>query len=163
MGARDVTFRDAGLHSRPLRAINRLGQVLRSAGVELPALTPKALTDAAVRKTGLEDFGPSYQGEALEVLCESVAQEADLTTFGRIAARGLVVGALENRLRLIEWSRSCSLLEWPTRSSRTPNASQSRRSQSSALLSTREIGWSNSAPDRIFLEHASPTIQVCSA
>jgi hypothetical protein len=114
VGAQDITFRDAGLHSTPLRAINRVGSLLKSTGINLPALTPASLTEAAIRKAGCEDFGDfgdfnlpnrPHDSEALTLLCQSMNDEARLTTFGRIAMKGLVSGTLENRLRLVDWAK----------------------------------------------------------
>ena len=96
-------FRDAGLHSRPLRTLNALGGALRWLGARPPSLDPDALLDAARRRSGLADLGADTVREPLEVLAHAFRHEANLTTFGRIALRGLLVGALENRLRLVDW------------------------------------------------------------
>lgn len=98
------TFRDAGLHSRVLRGLNAAGAGLRWVGVDVPSLDPDAIARAACRRTGLEDFGDPGWREGLEVLCLALELEGNLTTFGRIALRGLVTSALETRLRLIDWA-----------------------------------------------------------
>ena len=98
------TFRDAGLHSRVLRGVNAAGAALGWIGLDLPSLAPDALARAACRRTGLEDFGDPGWREGLEVLCLALELEGNLTTFGRIAMRGLITSALENRLRLIDWA-----------------------------------------------------------
>jgi hypothetical protein len=103
--ARVVTFRDAGLHSRVLRGLNHLGGGLARLGPRLPSLAPEALLGAARRRTGLSDFGDGGLREALEVLADSIEREGRLDTFGRIALRGLLVGALSNRLRLLDFAR----------------------------------------------------------
>jgi hypothetical protein len=102
--SRPYTFRDAGLHSRVLRGVNAGGAALRWIGLDLPALDPDAIARAACRRTGLEDFGDAGWREGLEVLCLALELEGNLTTFGRIAMRGLITSALENRLRLIDWA-----------------------------------------------------------
>lgn len=105
MSAPVYTWRDAGLHSRPLRALNAVGRMAASLGLGTTSLAPEALLEAASRKTGLDDFGDDTYGEPLRVLQASIDAEAGLTTFGRIAIRGLLVGALENRLRVRDWAK----------------------------------------------------------
>ncbi len=102
---RTYTFRDAGLHSRLLRGVNVAGKALAALGVKRPTLTPDALREAAISATRLDDFGPDTLSEPLEVLCEAFEREARLTTFGRMACRGLMVNALSNRLKLIDWAK----------------------------------------------------------
>ena len=98
------TYRDAGLHSRVLRTLNAAGAGLRWVGVDLPSFEPDAIARAACRRVGLDDFGDPGWREGLEVLCLALELEGNLSTFGRIAMRGLVTSALENRLRLIDWA-----------------------------------------------------------
>ena len=102
--SRDVTWRDAGLRAKPLRALNVVGAGLRGLGLDLPSLDPDSIARAARRRAGLDDFGGPGWREALEVLCLSLELEARLTTFGRMALRAQLVGALETRLRLIHWA-----------------------------------------------------------
>ena len=98
------TFRDAGLHSPLLRGLNGVGTGLRVFGLELPALEPDAIARAAGKRAGADDFGGPGWREALEVLCLALNLEAELSTFGRLALRRLLVGTLETRLRLIQWA-----------------------------------------------------------
>lgn len=58
--------------------------------------------DEARRATGLDDVGGDELHEGLDVFCESVANEAQLSEFGQIAVRANVVASLSNRLRLVE-------------------------------------------------------------
>jgi Sulfotransferase family len=104
MTAPSYTFRDAGLHSRALRGLNAAGVALSWVGLDLPSLDPDAIARTASRRAGLGDFGDSGWREGLEVLCLSLELEGNLSTFGRIAMRGLITSALENRLRLIDWA-----------------------------------------------------------
>lgn len=104
-GAPEVDFHDAGLHSRALRAVNRAGAALRALGQERPSLAPERLLRAARRRTGLEDFGDDTLSEPLGVVCDALERESRLSTFGRIALRGLLVDALGNRLALIDWAK----------------------------------------------------------
>jgi hypothetical protein len=99
------TFRDAGLHSRVLRGLNLAGSALRGIGLDLPSLDPDSIARAACASAGLEDFGDPGWREGLEVLCLSLEVEGNLSTFGRIAMRGLITSALENRLRLLDWAK----------------------------------------------------------
>jgi Sulfotransferase family len=98
------TFREAGLQSRLLQGVNAAGSALRALGLERPTFDPDAIARAAVRRAGDGDFGDPGWREALEVLCASIEREARLSTFGRIAVRGLIVDALATRLRLIAWA-----------------------------------------------------------
>jgi hypothetical protein len=102
--APSYTFRDAGLHSRVLRGMNAAGAALRWLGVELPSLDPDSIAGAACERAGVEDFGDPGWREGLEVLCLALEVEGNLTTFGRIAMRGLITNALETRLRLVDWA-----------------------------------------------------------
>ncbi|MEM7409500.1 MAG: sulfotransferase [Myxococcota bacterium] len=105
MSAPDVTFRDAGLQPRVLRAWNRVGARLRRMGWDLPRLTPESIVGAARSQARLDDFGDDGWREPLDVLCDSIEREAQLSSFGRIALRGLLVGSLASRLRLIDWAK----------------------------------------------------------
>jgi hypothetical protein len=97
-------FRDAGLHSKLLRTLNLAGAGLRGLGIERPTLAPDAIVAAARRRSGLHDLGEDSVREPLEVLCDAVERESRLTTFGRIALRGLLVEALCNRMLLLDWA-----------------------------------------------------------
>lgn len=102
---RTYTFRDAGLHSRPLRAFNTLMRAAGAVGYRGVALDPGALRAAACKQAGLDDFGPEGIDEALAVLHDSIEREAGLSAFGRMVIRGLLVRALTNRLKLIDWAK----------------------------------------------------------
>jgi hypothetical protein len=102
MGA-TVTFRDAGVHSRLLRGLNRAGGALARLGIRLPSLSTAGLLHAARRRTGLTKFANPGIHEDVDVLCRSLAEEGGLTTFGRIALRSLLVQALACRLELLDW------------------------------------------------------------
>jgi hypothetical protein len=101
--APDFTFRDAGLHSRLLRGANRIAGAFGGSVRKRLSFAPDALLAAARRKTGLADFGEDTLREPLEVLQTSVEHEAKLTPFGRLAFHGLLLGALTNRLQLLDW------------------------------------------------------------
>ncbi|MEB3065434.1 sulfotransferase family protein [[Mycobacterium] zoologicum] len=63
-------------------------------------LTPEALLDAAAQRTGLNNWGDNAFRERIEVLCESLITDADLSAVGRAMAFEQLVGHLVNRLRL---------------------------------------------------------------
>jgi len=81
----------------PLRAANALAAPLAP---RLVSLEPAALLSAAVRKTGLQDFGSDDFREPLEVLLRALRREAELSALGRATSRAMLVQLLVNRLRL---------------------------------------------------------------
>lgn len=69
-------------------------------------LTKDRLLEAAVRSTGLSDFGDDDFELGLDVLLESLRATArDLNAYGRVCATGMPLTALENRLHLQENAR----------------------------------------------------------
>ena len=76
----------------PIRVLNRL--------VSAGRLDVDALIKQARRKTGLSDFGDDGHLEALQVLVESINNEAQLTPTGRVIQKSRLAGALVQRLRI---------------------------------------------------------------
>ena len=70
-----------------------------------PRLDAEALMAAAVEQTGLDDFGPPSFREGLDVYCASVP-EAQLNDLGHAVVPGNIVGALANRLKVIDWAKT---------------------------------------------------------
>ncbi len=68
-----------------------------------PPIEPEALIAAAIDQTGLNDFGGDSFREGLEVFCAAASSEAQLNAFGRMAVPGAILGALSNRLRIVDW------------------------------------------------------------
>jgi len=99
---REFTFHDARPRDPLVLAINGIGRPL---GLPWSAFTPAALVASARREAELHDLGDDSWQEPLEVFCEAVPREARLTPFGRMNARGGVVAALVNRLRVIDWAK----------------------------------------------------------
>jgi hypothetical protein len=99
---REFTFHDARPRDPRVLSINALGRVLR---LPWSAFTPESLVESARRAADLYDLGDDSWREPLEVFCAAVPREARLTPFGRMNARGGVVAALTNRLRVIDWAR----------------------------------------------------------
>ena len=64
-----------------------------------------ALVASARTATGLRDLGPDSFRAGLEAYWQSVTSEADLNELGAVAVRANVVGALSNRLRIVDWLR----------------------------------------------------------
>ena len=62
--------------------------------------SPDALIDAACRRTGLADFGPTSIAEPLRRFLDACCNEASLGVLGRIATRWDVLRFLTNLLRL---------------------------------------------------------------
>lgn len=87
----------------PVRMFNLIGGGLRRVGVTLVDLSAQSLCNAAMRRSGLTDFGDQSFREPLEVLVRSLETEARLNTFGRVHARGYITNALSNRLMLEDW------------------------------------------------------------
>jgi hypothetical protein len=64
------------------------------------------LVAAAVEQTGLDDFGGDAYREGLDVLCDSLTHEAQLSELGSLALPGQVVGSLSNRLKVVEHAKA---------------------------------------------------------
>ncbi len=106
--AADVTYRDATLRSRPLRAVNALGARLARAGTQIPSLSPDKVVSAALRRADVDaamlaDLGSDSYREPLERFLAAAADEADLTTFGRFLITRMLTSALVNRAELHRW------------------------------------------------------------
>src|ERR1700722_11377780 len=63
-------------------------------------LDPASLVDAAVRNTGLSDFGDEEWREPFELLVRGLDSEAELNLVGRILTRSDLIMFLEARLRV---------------------------------------------------------------
>jgi len=64
------------------------------------------LAQASDSSGGLSDFGdPSFR-DGLEVFLSSASEEGNLTEIGLLAAQGMAVGNLVNRLSVVEWHRT---------------------------------------------------------
>ena len=85
-----------------LRVLNAVGKRLGAARLPVARLDEETLVRAAVKETGLSDFGSSYHREGLLRLLESLEDDAALHFAGRVANRELIVGHLANRLFMVE-------------------------------------------------------------
>ncbi|MBA3702929.1 MAG: sulfotransferase [Rubrobacteraceae bacterium] len=79
-----------------------MGKHLGAARLPVVSLREEALVQAAVKETGLTDFGDSYYRESLLRLLESADNDAALHLSGQVALREVIVGSLINRLLLTE-------------------------------------------------------------
>lgn len=103
---RSYTFHDAELRALPLRLFNRLGSLTAKLGLELTSLAPDSIVSAARRKAGSHDLGSDSYREPLEIFTRALEEEAQLSAFGRVAVRGTLVSALEQRIRLTAWAKA---------------------------------------------------------
>jgi hypothetical protein len=85
-----------------LRLLNAVGKHLGAARLPVARLDEETLVQAAVKETGLTDFGSSYYRKGLLRLLESLEDDAALHFAGRVANREVIVGSLINRLLLTE-------------------------------------------------------------
>ncbi len=69
------------------------------------ALVPDEFIAAAIAQTGLDDFGGDSYREGLEILCRSAQADAELNDIGAAVVPGAIVGALSNRLRVVDWAK----------------------------------------------------------
>jgi hypothetical protein len=70
------------------------------------SLDPEKLLREAETNTQLSDFGDEQEWRSgLARFCASLDAEAALTPLGRSIARGSILAALENRLRMTDWRR----------------------------------------------------------
>ncbi len=89
----------------PIRVMNLAGRALATLGARVPNLDEADLLAAAERATGLSDFGADSFRPGLRELLRCFEGEAQLTTLGRVMARGTVTSALATRLRLVDWRK----------------------------------------------------------
>jgi hypothetical protein len=85
-----------------LRVLNTVGKHLGAARLPFVALDEEVLLEAAVKATGLTEFGNGSHREGLLRLLESVEKDASLHLSGQLAYRETIVGSLINRLLLNE-------------------------------------------------------------
>lgn len=86
----------------PVRLVNGIGRFLRRAGRRGVSLSANGLMDAAVKKTGLSDFGDSSFQTGLNKLVDAWETESQLTLVGRFIVREFCLGLLTNRLRFAQ-------------------------------------------------------------
>ncbi len=81
---------------------NALGKILVAARIPSLRLDEQSVCAAAVKQTGLTDFGDPYYRQGLLQLLESANKDANLHPLGRYMTNDIVTNYLVQRLRLIE-------------------------------------------------------------
>ena len=77
-----------------MRVLNRVGPVLAP---RWPSLDPDDIVHAAARAAKSDQFGDESFRDALPVLFDAIAREADLNWLGRVMCRQSLLGFLQNR------------------------------------------------------------------
>ena len=99
-----------------LRFVNWAGSTLRRGGVQLANLSEESILTAALRKTGLSDWGDESFRVPLRILLESFEREAELNFVGRYLLRQHCIRLLVNRLRIQDdLKRHPEILQVPIR------------------------------------------------
>ena len=88
-----------------VKAINRAGAWARRIGVGSTGLDADKLMREASKKTGLSDFGDEGFLPGLQILVQSLNDEARLSTIGRMAATSFVLDRLCHRLQIIAYRK----------------------------------------------------------
>lgn len=90
-----------------------LRQSWRTGLAQRPELSAEAITADAVRRTGIDSFGPDVRWRpALDLLLHSLEQDAALSPLGRTIAYGQLVGVMMQRARAYAlWARHPEILE----------------------------------------------------
>lgn len=84
-----------------VRAVNAGAGLAHGTGIRFASLDPDRIVQAAIERTGCDDFGPDDGWRAgLDRLVADYRQHARLTPLGRLAARNHLVDLLANRLWL---------------------------------------------------------------
>lgn len=86
----------------PVRLMNLAGRGANAIGIHPIDLSLDKLLQAAMKNTGLSDFGENDFRQPLALLLNSLEKEADLSLLGRLIARGDLIRTLENRLGFVE-------------------------------------------------------------
>lgn len=63
------------------------------------------LVDEAIAAAGVDDFGGDDFAAGLGVLTDAIESEAQLNDIGAVAVRAQIVGALTNRLRIVDYTK----------------------------------------------------------
>ena len=106
MSEPSYTFQDARLKSVPLRALNLAGRGLEAFGLPIPKLSVETIVSAAERQAGVENVTHDSYREPLERYLRAVDDEAELSAFGRLAVRTMLVSSIASRIRLAHWAHT---------------------------------------------------------
>lgn len=83
-----------------IAVLNKGGEALRQLGIDGPSLEADDLIRVARHRSGLVDLGAWPIDEPLGRLLDAYRSEAKLTTVGRLTAREMFVGLLQNLLHM---------------------------------------------------------------
>ena len=72
---------------RAYRTLNSFGEQLEKLGMPITRMDTDTLYQVAERNTGLNDFGDPYHREGLDILLQSIYEDANLHFFGRFTCR----------------------------------------------------------------------------
>jgi hypothetical protein len=84
------------------KAVNTLGKLLTAARLPNMRLDEQAVSGAAMKQTGLTDFGDPYYRQGLVRLLESAEKDANLNPLGRFMTNDIITNYLVQRLRMVE-------------------------------------------------------------
>ncbi len=84
------------------RLLNMVGKSLRSMSLPIARLDEERVCEAAMKETGLTDFGDPHYREGLLRLLESAETDADLHLIGCLAIREVITNALASQLLLMD-------------------------------------------------------------
>ena len=95
------------LKSRPplparFRFLNAVGRFLQAVNPPLTRFDEETVCKAAMKQTGLADFGDPHYREGLLRVLESAEDDANLHFIGRLATRDVIISSLASRLLLME-------------------------------------------------------------
>ena len=86
-----------------IRLTNRVGHLLANAGFSTPGLDAERLIAAAMRRTGLQDFGDASFRDGLDRLTGELRARGKLSQVGRMAAYFNLIENLCVRLQLVDY------------------------------------------------------------
>ncbi|MFT4518642.1 MAG: hypothetical protein ACI9JM_001027 [Halioglobus sp.] len=86
----------------PVRMLNMAGGAASAIGLQAIKLDADHLLKTAQKNTGLKDFGEDDFREPMNLLLLGLAEEAQLSTLGRMIAKTDIVRTLENRLGMVD-------------------------------------------------------------
>jgi LPS sulfotransferase NodH len=84
------------------KILNSFGSQLDNLGIPIAQMDIPTLRQVAERDTGLNDFGDSYFREGLEILLQSIEQDANLHFFGKLITRMVILNYMTQRLLFVE-------------------------------------------------------------
>jgi hypothetical protein len=86
-----------------VRLFDGLLRLKERLGLPAPPITAERMIEKAQRRTGLDDLGPGDITEPFSVLGESLEKEANLSSFGHLMLRAMLLRSLERRLRAVDF------------------------------------------------------------